>query len=86
MFGLIKLTINRIGMGCMGMSEFYGWFNEKESINTLQKAIDLEVNFFNTADMYGSGSNEQLLEKAFKGRRNEIVVASKFEVMRGANG
>ncbi|MBK9105696.1 MAG: aldo/keto reductase [Saprospiraceae bacterium] len=70
----------------MGMSEFYGSFDEKESINTLHKAMDLGVNFFDTADMYGWGANEQLLGKAFKGRWNEIYVATKFAVMRGPNG
>jgi len=70
----------------MGMSEFYGSFNEEESIKTLHKAIDLGVNFFDTADMYGSGANEQLLGKAFKGRWNDIVLATKFAVMRGVNG
>ena len=61
----------------MGMSEFYGSFNEEESINTLHKAIELGVNFFDTADMYGSGANEQLLGKAFKGRWDNIVLATK---------
>ena len=70
----------------MGMSELYGSFNEEESINTLHKAIDLGVNFFDTADMYGWGANEQLLGKAFKGRWNEVFVATKFAVMRGPNG
>lgn len=70
----------------MGMSEFYGSFNEEESINTLHKAIELGVNFFDTADMYGSGANEQLLGKAFKGRWDNIVLATKFAVMRGPNG
>lgn len=84
--GLSKLEINRIGLGCMGMSEFYGSFNEAESINTLHKAIDLGVNFFDTADMYGSGANEELLGKAFKDRWNNLVLATKFAVMRGSNG
>ena len=84
--GNSTLDINRIGLGCMGMSEFYGTFNETESINTLHKAIDLGVNFFDTADMYGSGANKELLGKAFKGRWNEIVLATKFAVMRGNNG
>jgi aryl-alcohol dehydrogenase-like predicted oxidoreductase len=70
----------------MGMSEFYGSFNEEESINTLHKAIDLGVNFFDTADMYGWGANERLLGKAFKGRWNELILATKFAVMRGPNG
>lgn len=84
--GHSTLTLNRIGLGCMGMSEFYGSFNEEESINTLHKAIDLGVNFFDTADMYGWGSNERLLGKAFKDRRNEVIIATKFAVMRGPNG
>jgi len=84
--GHSTLSINRIGLGCMGMSEFYGYFNEEESIKTLHKAVDLGVNFFDTADMYGSGANEQLLGKAFKGRWNDIILATKFAVMRGANG
>jgi aryl-alcohol dehydrogenase-like predicted oxidoreductase len=75
-----------MGLGCMGMSEFYGSFNEEESINTLHKAIDLGVNFFDTADMYGSGANEQLLGRAFKGRWSEVVMATKFSIMRGPNG
>lgn len=84
--GHSSLNINRMGLGCMGMSEFYGSFNEEESINTLHKAIDLGVNFFDTADMYGSGANEQLLGKAFNGRWSEVVLATKFAVMRGPNG
>jgi aryl-alcohol dehydrogenase-like predicted oxidoreductase len=78
--------VNRIGLGCMGMSEFYGSFNEEESIHTLHKAIDLGVNFFDTADMYGWGANERLLGKAFKGRWREVILATKFAVMRGPNG
>lgn len=75
-----------MGLGCMGMSEFYGSFNEEESIHTLHKAIDLGVNFFDTADMYGWGANERLLGKAFKGRWRDVVLATKFAVMRGPNG
>ena len=78
--------VNRIGLGCMGMSEFYGSFDENESINTIHKAIDLGVNLFDTADMYGWGANERLLGKAIKGRRNEVIIATKFAVMRGPNG
>ena len=84
--GHSTLNVNRIGLGCMGMSEFYGSFNEEESIKTLHRAIDLGINFFDTADMYGSGANEQLLGKAFKGRWDNIVLATKFAVMRGPNG
>jgi aryl-alcohol dehydrogenase-like predicted oxidoreductase len=70
----------------MGMSEFYGAFDEAESIKTLHKAVDLGVNFLDTADMYGSGANERLLGTAFKGRWSNIVLATKFGVMRGPNG
>lgn len=84
--GQSTLKVNRIGLGCMGMSEFYGSFDETESINTLHKAIELGVNFFDTADMYGWGANERLLGKAFKGRWDDVIIATKFAVMRGPNG
>ena len=84
--GNSKLSINRIGLGCMGMSEFYGSFDENESIKTLHKAIDLGVNFFDTADMYGWGGNEKLLGRGFKDKWDKVVVATKFAVMRGPNG
>ncbi|MBK9720543.1 MAG: aldo/keto reductase [Saprospiraceae bacterium] len=84
--GHSALQVKRIGLGCMGMSEFYGSFNEEESMNTLHKAIDLGVNFFDTADMYGWGANERLLGKAFKGRWGELILATKFAVMRGSKG
>jgi aryl-alcohol dehydrogenase-like predicted oxidoreductase len=84
--GNSTLNVNRIGLGCMGMSEFYGSFDDVESIDTLHKAIDLGVNFFDTADMYASGANEKLIGKAFKGRWDEVILATKFAVMRGPNG
>jgi aryl-alcohol dehydrogenase-like predicted oxidoreductase len=86
LLGNSTLNVNRIGLGCMGMSEFYGSFNETESIETLHKAIDLGVNFFDTADMYGSGANEKLIGKAFKDKWDKVVLATKFAVMRGPNG
>ncbi|MCG8338594.1 MAG: aldo/keto reductase [Proteobacteria bacterium] len=84
--GNSTLKVNRIGLGCMGMSEFYGSFDEKESIKTLHKALDIGVNFFDTADIYGCGANEELLGKAFKNRWDDVVLATKFGVMRGPNG
>lgn len=70
----------------MGMSEFYGSSDEEASIKTLHKAIDLGVNFFDTADMYGRGANERLIGKAFKAHWDGVVLATKFAVMRGPNG
>ncbi len=84
--GNSTLQVNRIGLGCMGMSEFYGTFSETESIKTLHKAIDLGVNFFDTADMYASGANERLVGQAFQGKWDKVILATKFGVMRGPNG
>ncbi|MGE0588697.1 MAG: aldo/keto reductase [Cyclobacteriaceae bacterium] len=86
LLGNSTLNINRIGLGCMGMSEFYGAFDEHESIKTLHQAIDLGVNFFDTADMYGWGANEKLIGRAFRDKWNQVVLATKFAVMRGPNG
>ncbi len=84
--GNSDLHVFPIGLGTMGMSEFYGETNEEQSINTIHKAIELGVDFFDTADMYGSGHNEELLGKAFKGKFNKITLATKFAVKRGQNG
>jgi aryl-alcohol dehydrogenase-like predicted oxidoreductase len=84
--GHSTLDIKRIGLGCMGMSEFYGSFDEATSVKTLHKAIDLGVNFFDTADMYGSGANEELLGKAFRTHWDEVILATKFGIMRGPKG
>ena len=77
------LKVASIGLGCMGMSEFYGSTDETESIATLHRALDIGVNFFDTSDMYGPYKNEELLAKAFRGRRNSCVIATKFGVRRG---
>ena len=84
--GNSDLEVFPIGLGTMGMSEFYGQTNEEQSISTLHKAIELGVDFFDTADMYGSGHNEELLGKALKGKFNQITLATKFANMRGPNG
>lgn len=77
-----NLEINEIGLGCMGMSEFYGEADDKESLKVLEKAFDLGVNFYDTADTYGFGHNEKLLSKFIKGKREEIVIATKFGIRR----
>jgi aryl-alcohol dehydrogenase-like predicted oxidoreductase len=84
--GHSNLDISVIGLGCMGMSEFYGSAQEEESIATLHKAIELGVNFFDTADMYGPWTNEILVGKAISDRRDRVVLATKFGVMRNEKG
>jgi aryl-alcohol dehydrogenase-like predicted oxidoreductase len=75
---LRELTVSELGLGCMGMSEFYGETDENESIDTIHRALDLGVTFLDTADMYGQGHNEELVGKAVSGRRDELVIATKF--------
>jgi aryl-alcohol dehydrogenase-like predicted oxidoreductase len=79
---LRDLTVSAIGLGCMGMSEFYGPSDEEESIATIRRALDIGVTFLDTADMYGLGRNEELVGRAIAGRRDEVQVATKFAVRR----
>ncbi|HJT89263.1 MAG TPA: aldo/keto reductase [Bryobacteraceae bacterium] len=84
--GKSSLVVSALGLGCMGMSEFYGDSDEREAIRTIHEAIDRGITFFDTADMYGVGRNEELVGRAIQNRRHEVMVASKFGNVRGADG
>ena len=80
--GTKGLVVSEQGLGCMGMSEFYGATDEAESIATLNRALELGIDFFDTSDAYGPYKNEELLGKAFRTRRDEVIIATKFAIRR----
>ena len=84
--GHSPFSLSALGLGCMGMSEFYGERDDQESIDVIHHALDLEVNFFDTADVYGRGKNEELVGRALRDRRSQVVLATKFANMRDAAG
>ncbi|RIA86374.1 aldo/keto reductase [Glomus cerebriforme] len=84
--GKTGVKIPAVGLGCMGMSFAYGSADEQESIDVLNRAIDLGCTFWDTADLYGAGANETLLSKVLKERRNEVFLCTKFGITKGSNG
>ena len=84
--GTQGLRVSKLGLGCMGMSEFYGPSDEARNFATLNKALDLGINFWDTSDMYGPHTNEQLLGKILAGRREEVLIATKFGITRDSGG
>ncbi len=84
--GKSSLVVSALGLGCMGMSEFYGQTDERESIATIHHAMDRGITLLDTADVYGMGRNEELVARAIRKRRHQVIIATKFGSVRGADG
>ncbi len=84
--GKSELVVSALGLGCMGMSEFYAGRDEREAVATIHHALDQGINFLDTADVYGLGKNEELVGQAIRGRRDQVILATKFGIVRGADG
>ncbi|TMJ96883.1 MAG: aldo/keto reductase [Actinobacteria bacterium] len=84
--GTQGLVVSELGLGCMGMSEFYGSSDESEALETIHRALELGITLLDTADIYGMGANERLVGEAIAGRRDQVVLATKFAIVRSDDG